>query len=122
MFKARDNGVGLVEIARLQGAADPWIGFGNNGGGLRVDRSNMVELRNTLTLNGQAFDAGAVSAVITTTGAHKGLQIISTHADALGARYLEGLSEFVHVFLRIVELGASDEQGLAGQVRAVEVR
>jgi len=30
IFRARDNGVGLVEVARLQGAADPYMSFGGS--------------------------------------------------------------------------------------------
>jgi len=45
-------------------------------------------LDGTLTLNGQAFDAGAVNAQINTSGAGKGLAIVNTQDSDYGA-YLE---------------------------------
>ena len=42
-------------------------------------------LAGTLTVAGQAFDAGSGSAKIITTGAGEGLDIVSAHVDAVGA-------------------------------------
>jgi len=42
MFKARDTGVGRVEVGRLGGAADPWFGLGVAGAGIKVTNANLV--------------------------------------------------------------------------------
>ena len=77
VLQARDSGVGLVEIARLQGAADPWFGVGNNGNAAKFYNSGAVEIigastfTDTATFNGNLIagtldiddDSGAVTLV-----------------------------------------------------------
>ncbi len=43
-LKAMDTGVGVIEVARLQGAADPWLGCGANGNAAKFYNSGVAEL------------------------------------------------------------------------------
>ncbi|KKL00918.1 hypothetical protein LCGC14_2627890, partial [marine sediment metagenome] len=66
---ARDvDGSAWVALARVINANDPYIDFGTAGGALKIYGSNKIELQNTLTLNGQVFDAGSGYCEIDTTG------------------------------------------------------
>ncbi|KKL81863.1 hypothetical protein LCGC14_1990500, partial [marine sediment metagenome] len=66
---ARDvDGSAWVALARVINANDPYIDFGTAGGALKIYGSNKIELQNTLTLNGQVFDAGSGYGEIDTTG------------------------------------------------------
>jgi len=82
---AFDTGNAMVEVARWQGAADPYF---STGGGQEFKFYNSgvatfgaVTLGATVTLNGQAFDAGAVDAIITTTGTLHGLMITNSNSS-----------------------------------------
>jgi len=102
-LKARDTDVGLVEIARLQGAADPYFAMGGSQefkfyfSGI-ASLSGAVTFSDTVALNGvttlgaslmvnsQLFNAGAGNAEIQSTAGYGGLIVKSAGTGAAGAR------------------------------------
>jgi len=53
-FQARDTGVGLVEVARMAGAADPYFAVGNHGNAAKFYHSGAVEIVGASTFTGAA--------------------------------------------------------------------
>jgi len=51
-FRARDTGVGLVEIARMVGATDPYFQLGPSVGALRVYNSGQIKALSDIALEG----------------------------------------------------------------------
>lgn len=89
-LEARITDGAIVEVSRIQGAADPYFAMGGgqefkfyNSG---VATFGAVTLGATLTLNGQSFDAGSDDLEIDTIGFAKGLIIQSTQDGTGGAR------------------------------------
>lgn len=68
IFQARDNGVGLVEVARLQSAADPYFAIGSNGNAMVGTNSGKIGFFGVAPVDQQAhiIDADGTLADITT--------------------------------------------------------
>jgi len=67
IFAARDTGVGNIEIARLQGAADPEFKIGNNGNALRGSAAGLLGFFAT------APQAKPIGVAVTAAGIHAAL-------------------------------------------------
>jgi len=71
LLKARDTGVGQVEVARLQGAADPEFRIGNNGNALRGSYGGLLGFFATAPQakpTGVAVTAAGIHAALVTLG------------------------------------------------------
>jgi len=79
--RATDTTTATTRLTIVSGADEADITFANS-----VLKG--MKLGGTLTLNGQVFDAGSVSAQINTTGGDRGLDIVSTQDGASGATAL----------------------------------
>lgn len=69
--KARDNGVGVVEVFRMQGAADPEFQTGNNGNATRSSYAGLLGFFGTAPQaqpTGVAVDAAGIHAALVTLG------------------------------------------------------
>lgn len=71
VFKSRDTGVGLVEIARLQGAAEPWFGMGKDSDVVKATYDDKLGFYSTTPIAkqaGVAVSAAGIHAALVNLG------------------------------------------------------
>lgn len=71
VFKARDNGVGVVEIGRLQGAAEPWFGIGKDSDVVKATYDDKLGFFSTTPIakpTGVAVTAAGIHAALVSLG------------------------------------------------------